>query len=289
LCQNFDIDNQEQVFKQGHEPTEDRENPQALYQLALSLVIPKPQKHSGSTTITMKSPFWPSFTETWHDKSYPAISPSNPSLSAKDKTVVITGGGTGIGASIARAFAAAGAPRIAILSRTEANLLATKHDLESRFPGTQVLAVPADITDAEQLRKAFAQIRQAFGKLDVFFCNSAYMSSPKPALSPDLDVNDWRFAFETNVLGALNSVRAFMEHAADNAALLHVSTGIAHIPPVVSGVAAYAASKAAATKIFDFIAFENPALHVVNIQPGLIDTQTSRKSGHGGMDHSEST
>ena len=44
-------------------------------------------------------PKFTSFTKTWHNKPYASISPSRPELSAKGKNVVVTGGGTGIGAS----------------------------------------------------------------------------------------------------------------------------------------------------------------------------------------------
>jgi NAD(P)-dependent dehydrogenase (short-subunit alcohol dehydrogenase family) len=233
------------------------------------------------------SSFFPSLTKLSHSESYPAISPSRPELSVKDKVVVITGGGSGIGASIAKAFAAGGSTKIAIISRTEKNLLATKHAIEEEFLGTEVLAVPTDITNARQVDAAFLKISQTFGKIDVLVCNSAFMPVPRPLLSPDFDVQDWWTAFNTNILGALYTVKGFVKYAAEGAHILHISTCVGHMPPLEAGVSAYAASKAAGAKLFDYIAFENPELHVVNVHPGLVDTDMSRKSGHGGMDHSK--
>ena len=233
------------------------------------------------------SSFFPSLTKLSHSESYPAISPSRPELSVKDKVVVITGGGSGIGASIAKAFAAGGSTKIAIISRTEKNLLATKHAIEEEFLGTKVLAVPTDITNAGQVDDAFLKISQTFSKIDVLVCNSAFMPVPKPVLSPDFDVQDWWTAFNTNILGALYTVKGFVKYAAEGAHILHISTCVGHMPPLEAGVSAYAASKSAGAKLFDYIAFENPELHVVNVHPGLVDTDMSRKSGHGGMDHSK--
>ncbi|CAJ2505221.1 Uu.00g126150.m01.CDS01 [Anthostomella pinea] len=233
----------------------------------------------------MASPFFPSLTKRWHSESYEAISPLRPELSVKGKTVAVSGGGTGIGASIARAFAAGGSTNIAIMSRTQKKLLATKHAIEGEFPGTEVLAVTADITNASQINDAFAKISQAFGEIHVFICNAAFMPKPQAVLDPDLDMQEWSTAINTNVLGAMNSVRGFVPHAAKGAHVLHISTCIGHIPPIEVGSAAYAATKAAATKMFDYVAYENPGLHVVNIQPGLHETDMSRKNNHGGMDH----
>jgi NAD(P)-dependent dehydrogenase (short-subunit alcohol dehydrogenase family) len=213
-----------------------------------------------------KSSFFPSLTKLSHNESYPAISPSRPELSVKRKVVVITGGGSGIGASIAKAFAAGGSTKIAIIGRTETKLLATKHATEEDFHGTKVLAVPADITNAKQVDDAFLKISQTFGKIDVLVCSSAAMPIPRPILSPDFDVQDWWSTFNTHIL--------------------NISTCVGHMPPLEAGVSAYAASKAGAAKLFDYIAFENPELHIVNVHPGLVDTDMSRKSGHGGMDHS---
>lgn len=73
-------------------------------------------------------PFLPSMTALWRNAPYPAIDPTRPELSTniKGKTVVVTGGGAGIGARVAHAFAKAGATQIAILGRTEKTLKANK-------------------------------------------------------------------------------------------------------------------------------------------------------------------
>lgn len=233
------------------------------------------------------SSFFPSLTKLSHSKSYPAISPTRPELSVKNKVFVITGGGTGIGASIVKAFAEGGSTKIAIISRTEKNLLATKYTIETCFPGTEILAVPADITNAQQIADAFLKISQTFGKIDVLVCNSGFLPAPQPVLGPDFDVEDCWTAFNTNVLGALHTVRGFAKYAAEGAHILHISSAISHIPPLIPGASGYAASKAAANKLFDYIAIENPGLHVVNVHPGMVETNMSRKSGHGGIDHSK--
>jgi NAD(P)-dependent dehydrogenase (short-subunit alcohol dehydrogenase family) len=236
----------------------------------------------------MDTPPFPSLTKVWHSQPYPAISPLRSELSAKGKTVIITGGGTTIGAGIVKAFAAAGSTKIAIMSRTEKNLLTTKHTIEAEFPETEILVVVADITSMQQVDEGFNKVSRAFGKIHVAVSNAGFLPVPQPVLGPDFDIQDWWTTFNTNVLGVLHFVKGFAKHAAEQACLLHVSTCICHIPPLEPGLSAYAASKAAATKVLDYIAMENPKLHVVNIHPGLVDSDMSRKSGHGGVDHGKS-
>ncbi|KAF2430630.1 NAD(P)-binding protein, partial [Tothia fuscella] len=191
------------------------------------------------------------------------------------KTVVITGGGSGIGASIAKAFAAGGSTKIAVIGRTERSLLTTKHAVGNEYKDTEVLAVSGDITNAKQTDDAFQQIGKAFDKMDILVCNSASMPLPQPVLSPELDVQDWWAAFNTNVLGALHTVKAFAKHASMKPYIINISTCISHIPPLEPGLSAYAASKTAGIKVFEYNAFENPQIHVVNVHPGLVETNMS--------------
>ena len=117
--------------------------------------------------------------KTWHSISYPAIDHSRPELNAKGKTVVVSGGGTGVGAAIVKAFAAAGAPQIAIFGRRKNVLEATKAETEKAYPSTHVSTFTADITKASDVDAAFDQIGRKLGKIDVFVSNSGFLSTPE--------------------------------------------------------------------------------------------------------------
>ena len=232
----------------------------------------------------MDTPPFPSFTKLWHNKPYSAISLSRPELSAKGKIVAVTGGGSGIGAGIANAFAAAGSTQIALVGRTEEKLLMTKNAIETAFPGAKVLTVVADISHMDQINEGFSKIDQIFGKVDVFVNSAAFVPVSKAVLSPGLGVQDWWATFCTNTLGILYYVRAFANHAAAEACLLNISTAISHVRPFETGISAYAASKAAGNELLDYIAYENRKLHAVSVHPGLFESEMSRKGGHGGLD-----
>jgi NAD(P)-dependent dehydrogenase (short-subunit alcohol dehydrogenase family) len=96
----------------------------------------------------------------------------------KDKVVVITGGGSGIGADAARAFAAAGA-RVVLNGRREGALRRTAESIDPH--GTRVAVVAGDIGDVETSRRLIATAVQRFGGVDVLF-NNAGIFQPKPFL-----------------------------------------------------------------------------------------------------------
>ena len=183
--------------------------------------------------------------------------------------------------------AAAGARQIAIFGRRRNVLEATKAEIEKAYPSTHVATFAADVTKATEVDAAFDQIAHKFGKINVFVSNSGYLSTPNDVASSDID--DWWTSMDINVKGALFTARAFLRHAAKGAYLLNISSGIGHMPAIPLGTSAYAVSKAAAIKLFEYIAVENPDLYVVNIQPGVVKSDVNIKSGIPAQDDGKSS
>ena len=137
----------------------------------------------------MQPPF-PSPVSEWHNDTYSAINPQNHELSTAGKTIVITGGGTGIGRETVRTFAAAGAVSIHILGRTQSSLAETKLLVEKEFPSARVTIYIADVTDEKAVSKAASQI----GAWDVLVSNAGYLA--KRALIHEIDLHEWWTGFE---------------------------------------------------------------------------------------------
>jgi NAD(P)-dependent dehydrogenase (short-subunit alcohol dehydrogenase family) len=226
----------------------------------------------------------PAPTATYHHKVYPAINPTRPELSAKGKNIVVTGGGTGIGAEIARSFAQAGASRILILGRREAPLRSTKSSIEKEFPSVDISFVSADATKKTEIDAAFANFTKG-GKIDVLVSNAGVLGL-KSSIE-DSDIDEWFSGVEINIKSAFAVAQSFLGHAAPGAVVINVSSGAIHLNIGVQG-SAYNVAKTANMRFFNSLAHEHPELVIYNIQPGMVITDMAREHGLGG-DESELT
>ncbi|QCO17407.1 glucose 1-dehydrogenase (plasmid) [Azospirillum brasilense] len=115
----------------------------------------------------------------------------------KDKSIIVTGAGRGIGATIARALAADGA-RLVIADRTEDDAKTVAESIRAK--GGDAVAVTVDVRDRAAVRRMIDTAVASFGRLDVLF-NNAGVAQTKPFL--DITEEDWRFVTDVNALGVL--------------------------------------------------------------------------------------
>ncbi|MBN2631345.1 MAG: SDR family oxidoreductase [Rhodobacteraceae bacterium] len=114
------------------------------------------------------------------------------------RSILITGAGSGIGRATARAFIAAGW-RVALVGRRE--------DALRQTAGThEALILPADVTDPAQVEAAFGRVQAEWGRLDVLF-NNAGMSL-KGAPIDEIAVEDWLALSGVNITGMFLCARA---------------------------------------------------------------------------------
>ena len=118
-------------------------------------------------------------------------------LTLADRTAVITGGGSGIGAAITRAFAAAGA-HVVVAGRRAEGLAAIAAE-------TGAQAVVCDVTDLADVERLFATAGARTGRVDILI-NNAGQTGPIAPLA-DVDLAAWRECVEVNLFGALYCMR----------------------------------------------------------------------------------
>jgi len=180
-----------------------------------------------------------------------------------DRRAAITGGNSGIGLAIARAFRAEGA-EVAILGRDAGTLEAAAADLG---PGT--VATRGDVSRLDDLERFFAEVESAFGGLDILVVNAgAY----RPAAIADTTPEFFDHMSDVNFRGAFFTVQRALPLLADGASVIFITSTINESG--VPGLTVYAATKAALRSLVRGFAAElHPhGIRVNAISPGIIDT-----------------
>ena len=185
------------------------------------------------------------------------------------QTVLITGGSRGIGAAMARAFAAAGYAVAVNYHRSEAEARALVEELSSS--GYSVRAFQADVSDPGQAQSLVDNVLDKFCQLDILICNAGVAQQK---LFGDLTDEDWRHIFAVNVDGVFHTIRAALPHFIHRKAgkILTVSSMWGQVGG--SCEAAYSAAKAAVIGLTKALAKElGPSGITVNcVSPGVIQT-----------------
>jgi NAD(P)-dependent dehydrogenase (short-subunit alcohol dehydrogenase family) len=143
----------------------------------------------------------------------------------KDKTVFVTGGGSGINLGVAKNFAALGA-NIGLCGRTQEKL--DNAAVELRALGAKVCAVAADVRDFAALEAAFAKSTAELGPMDVLVCGAAgNFVVPAEKLSP----NGFKSVVDIDLLGSFNAARAAFEQLKQTkGSIIFISAGMAYMP-----------------------------------------------------------
>jgi NAD(P)-dependent dehydrogenase (short-subunit alcohol dehydrogenase family) len=187
------------------------------------------------------------------------------------KVAIVTGGGSGIGHAMARAFAHAGA-RVAIAGRT-AETLARSAAVIERECGRQVLTVAADVAEPRNCERMVAAAVESFGAVDILVNNAAAFGV-LPLF--DADAAEAARVFAVNAVGPLNAGRAFARWVVGQGrggAIVNVSSIAAGKP--VPGLGLYSASKAALESLTRSMAVEwaRKGIRVNAVAPGHVKTE----------------
>ncbi|GGS05628.1 3-oxoacyl-ACP reductase [Streptomyces aureoverticillatus] len=163
---------------------------------------------------------------------------------AESRVVIVTGGGTGIGAATARQLRAAG-HRVVVSGRRPEPLREIAEE-------TGALAHPADAADPDAVEGLVAAAVEAYGRLDGVVLNAGV---GRPGAVGDVSVEDWETVLTTNLTGPFHLLRAALPHLLETRGSV---VAVASVSALRNGMgnAAYATSKAALLQLCRSVAVD---------------------------------
>ena len=130
----------------------------------------------------------------------------------EDKVIIITGGGTGLGRSMAFRLAEEGAD-IVVAARRVSPLEETAAGVRER--GGKALVVPTDVTDTAQVDRLIEKTLAEMGKVDVLINNAGIVRGEQAKPMWEISDQDWRIGIDVNLSGAFYGSRAVSKYFAD--------------------------------------------------------------------------
>ena len=191
--------------------------------------------------------------------------------------ILITGASSGLGAGMARAFAARGRD-LALCARRVDRLDELKSELTERHPDITVAVAALDVNDHEQVPKVFAELAQQLGGIDRVIVNAG-VGKGAPLGTGKLWAN--KATIETNLVSALvqieTALEMFKKAGSGHLVLISSVLGNKGVPGVK---AAYAASKAGVSSLGESLRAEYATgpIKVTVIEPGYIESEMTAKS-----------
>ena len=186
------------------------------------------------------------------------------------KTVVVTGGNSGIGLATAKLFHDEGA-KVAISGRDQKTL-----DEAVKFIGNGTLAVKADVSKLADIDKFYSQVTAKFGKIDAIFANAGIAK-----FAPIADSSEQMFdeTFDINVKGMYFTLQKAVPHLNNNAGIV-LNSSVVNAKGTTNATV-YAASKAAVRSLARTFAAElvERGIRVNVVSPGPIETPIFGRTG----------
>ncbi|KAK8079308.1 NADP(+)-dependent dehydrogenase [Apiospora phragmitis] len=224
-----------------------------------------------------------SITNAFHKKPYPSISPLRPELSKAGKSILITGGGGGIGFHIAKAFSQASAATLVIVGRREDFIKQSAAKLGQEFPKSQVLGLRCDIAKSSDVETLWADLKTRGIFIDVLVLNATIAPPMMPLL--ELGTKGIMESYNVNLVGNLDMTERFYKQEGSSEGVtkyvVHLSSVAAHNFATAEKMLVYGLSKNAGALAMQLIAQDTKpeVMQIVTFNPGPVWTPGSSSIG----------
>ena len=191
-----------------------------------------------------------------------------------DKCIVVTGAAGGIGAALARRFAAESPRGIVVSDRDEAGIDAVARSIDA-------VAVPCDVTKESQVRALVEEAEARFGPVDLFCSNAGVIALGGPEASDD----EWRLSLEVNVMAHVYAARVLVPAMLERGGGYLLQTASAAGLLTQLGSAPYSVTKHAAVALAEWLAitYGDQGLKVSVLAPQAVRTAMTAGVVDGGV------
>lgn len=195
------------------------------------------------------------------------------------KVAIVTGASKGIGASIAMHLSNEGASVIVNYATSKEG--AQKVVTEIMQKGGKAVAIKANMTNPEDIKRLFLESKQVFGKIDILVNNAGvYEYSPLE----EITLEHCQKIFDLNVIGLVFAIKEVVKYFTSSGAIVNISSVVSTLAPIHASI--YSGSKAAIDAITKSLAKElGPKnIRINNVNPGLVETEGTHTMGILGSD-----
>ena len=191
------------------------------------------------------------------------------------KVAIITGASKGIGASIAREYAAEGASVVINYTSDKKGAEHVKHDIINS--GGKAIAVQGNVSNAADVQRLFDETKEAFGRLDILVNNAGIYSF---AGIEEVTEESFHSMYNTNVLGTILTIQQAVKSFNGHGGTI-INTGSVATTLDMPTALVYTTTKYAVDGITRILAKElgPKKIRVNSINPGLIETEGTHTSG----------
>jgi short-subunit dehydrogenase len=187
----------------------------------------------------------------------------------KDKVIFITGASAGIGAALAKRYAAIGGS-VALAARRKERLRALQTAITSA--SGSAIAIECDVTSSASMMRAVDIALQQFGRLDVVVINAGINVPGSIGALPD---DSMRRIIDTNLIGALHTVQVTLpEVKKSRGTYVFINSPLGYVGK--PNAALYVATKHALRGVTSTLRMEQRDLRIVNVAPGYVTTELVR-------------